>query len=216
MPSQLFSGGSSGTTCGTGELNGANNRVLGIHQFKTVEVDIAYLHGLAKAEAVDIDNKTLGNGGIGSAHLELLHRQCELTTGLNTFGVAFELNGHFDYNGLVFLHFEKVDVENGVLNRVELDILQDSHTGLTLYVELDSEDFGSIDELAHSLLRYYEVGSDEAFGAGIVNSNDFLAFVEGACVRKINDCATVKDNGDKTFAAESLGGLLAERCAGLS
>ncbi len=95
MPSQLFSGGSSGTTCGTGELNGANNRVLGIHQFKTVEVDIAYLHGLAKAEAVDIDNKTLGNGGIGSAHLELLHRQCELTTGLNTFGVAFELNGEW-------------------------------------------------------------------------------------------------------------------------
>ena len=48
-------------------------KLEGHAQFKTVEVDVAYLHGLAKAEAVDIDNKTLGNGGIGSAHLTVLN-----------------------------------------------------------------------------------------------------------------------------------------------
>ena len=112
MPSQLFSGGSSGTTCGTGELNGADNGVLGVHQFETVEVEFADLESLAEAEVVNVDNHTFGDFSVDSFHADFLHREVELTTGLNTFGVAFELYGNFNYNGLLVVNLKKVDVED--------------------------------------------------------------------------------------------------------
>ena len=47
------------TTGGTSELNGADNSILGIHQFETIEVEVADLKSLAEAEVVNIDDNTV-------------------------------------------------------------------------------------------------------------------------------------------------------------
>ena len=61
------------TTSGTGELNGANNSVLCVHQFEALEVEVANLKCLAKTEVVDVDDNALGNCSVGSLNLNLLH-----------------------------------------------------------------------------------------------------------------------------------------------
>ncbi len=144
-----------GTAGGTGKGNGADNGILGIHEFETLEVEVADLESLAKTEVVNIDDNALGDFGIDSLNLDFLHREVELTTGLHTFGVAFELDGHEDGDRLLIVHLEKVHVEDGVLHRVELDVLEDSHTLLAVDGELDGENVGSIDELTHCVLRYH-------------------------------------------------------------
>ena len=85
----------SGTTCGTCELYGADNGVLGVDELEAFEVEFAYLEGLAEAEVVDVDYHAFGYLGVGSLYFELLHRELELLTGFHTFGVAFELHGYF-------------------------------------------------------------------------------------------------------------------------
>ena len=51
LPFGLFTGGccGGGTTGGTGELNGAYDGVLGIHQFEAFEVEVAHSEALAEA-----------------------------------------------------------------------------------------------------------------------------------------------------------------------
>ena len=55
-------------------------------------MEFAYLEGLAQTEVIDVDNQAFGNFGIGSLNLDFLHGEGQLTTGLDTFGVAFELD----------------------------------------------------------------------------------------------------------------------------
>ena len=203
----------SGTTSGTGELNGAYYSVLGVHQFEVVEVELANLEGLAEAEVVNVDDEAFGDGGVEGFHLEFLHRERELTTGLNTFGVAFELHGYFNNNGLVVVHLKEVDVEDGVLNGVELDVLEDSHALFAVEVELDGEDVGGIDELAHSVVRHNEVGGHETFA--VADFNELFAGLEGAGEGKVDDFTAVEHNGDEVLGTEGLGGFFAELGTGL-
>ncbi len=154
----LAGSGSSGSTAGgTCELNCADNSVLCVDEFEAFEVDFTYLKCFAKAEVVNVDDETFGNGGVGSAHFHLLHGEGELTTGFYTFCVAFEFHGNFDDYGLVFLHFEKVDVEDGVFNGVELDVFEDSGALFAVDVEFYSENVGGVDQLADCFVGYYEV-----------------------------------------------------------
>ena len=46
--------------CGTCELDSADNGVLGVHQFKTLIVEITDCERLAETKVVNIDDKTLG------------------------------------------------------------------------------------------------------------------------------------------------------------
>ena len=178
-------------------------------------MEVADLEGLAEAEVVDIDDYALGNFSIDSAYLDLLHGEVELTTGLDTLGVAFELDGHLDGDGLLVVNLEEVDVEDVVLYGVEVDVLEDSVALLAVDVELDSEDVGSIDELANVLGLNYEIGSDEALGAFLVDGHDLLTGLEGAGKGEVDDSAAVENNGDEVGLAEVLGSLLAQVGAGL-
>ena len=111
-----------GTTCCTGELHGAYYRVLGIHQLKSFEVQVAYCQGFAETQMVYVYYETLGYLFAQSLYLELAHRQCELTTGLNTFCMAFDLyrNLHNDRFARSYLH--QVDVEQSIFYGLELQV----------------------------------------------------------------------------------------------
>ena len=200
------------TTGGTSELNGADNSVLGVHQFEAFEVEVADLEGLAEAEVVNVDHETLGDGGVGSFHANFLHRESELTTGFHTFGVAFELNGNFDGNGLLVVYFEKVNVEDGILYGVELDVLEHGHAFFAVNVEFDSEDIGSVDQLANGVVGYGKIGGDEAFA--VTDFYDFFAFAESAVVGEVKYLAAIEHYGDQVVFTESLGGFFAEVCTG--
>lgn len=202
-------------TCGTSECYGANHGILGIDELKTVEVEIADLDGLSKTEVVDIDNHTLGNLGVDSLDLELLHRKVELTTGLYTLGVALELHGNLDGDGLAVGYFEKIHVKDVVLYGMELDLLENCHTLLTVDIKLYGEDVGGIDKLAHILALYNKVGCDKTLGLFSVDFNDLLAGLESAGERKVDNVSAVKNNGDEVLLAEVLGCLLAQIGAGL-
>lgn len=212
---RLFAGSLGGllATGGTGELNGANHSLFRGDEFETVEVELADLEGLAETEVVDVDDETLGDVFVEGFYFHLLHREGELTTGFHTFGVTFELYGNSHYNGLILGNLKEVDVEDVVFYRVELNLAENGHLFGTVVVELDSEDVGGIDELAHSLVGYSEVGGDDT--AAILDFNEFLTGVESLCVGEGHDFAAVEHSGDFTFGAHCLGGLLAEICTGL-
>ena len=174
-------------------------------------MDVAYLEGFAQAEVVDVDDEAFGDCGVGSAHFQFLHGECEFTTGFHTFGVAFEFDGNFHNDGLFGEYFEKVDVEDVVFNGVELDVFDDSHAFFAVEVEFDGEDVGSIDEFANVVGCYSEVGCDEAFA--VADFDDFFTVAELAGEGEFDDFAAVEDNGDEVFVAESFSSFFAESCA---
>ena len=112
------------------------------------EAEFADLDGLTEFEVGDVDIQTLGDGGVNSLHLEFADAGSELTTGLDTFCEAIELDGHFHHNGLLVGDLIEVNVEHVVLHGVELSLLEDGEALLAINVELNSVDVGRIEELA--------------------------------------------------------------------
>ena len=200
--------GSSGTTGGAGELYGADYGFLGSNHFEAFEVEVANLDGLAQAEGVDVDYEAFGNCGVGSAHFDFLHRECELTTGLNTFGVAFKLNGHRNNHGLLGGNFEEVDMEDVIFYGVELNFAEHCVGLVAVYIEVDGENLGSVDELAHSFVGEGEVGGDDA--AAVLDFNELLSGFESALERKFYGLAAIEHSRNQTFFAESFGSFLAK------
>lgn len=170
------------------------------------------LDGLAEAEAVNVDDHAFGDFGVNGLHAELLHGEGELTTGFHTFGMAFDLHGHLDGHGLLVVYLKKVDVKDGVLYGVELDVLENGHALAAVNIKFDSEDVGSIDELAYCVLSNSEVGCDEAFA--VADLHYFLALFEGAGVGEVKNFAAVENHGDLVFFAKGFGCLLSESRTG--
>jgi hypothetical protein len=203
---------SSGTASGTSELNGADNGVFGVDEFDAIVVEVADLESLAKAEVVDVNDYAFGDVGVDSFNFELLHRESQFTTGFNTFGVAFELNGNVNNDGFLVVDFEEVHVEHGVFYGVELYFAKYGFASFTVDVEFNDEYVGSIEKFANVVGVNLEVGGDEA--TAVAYGYDFFACFEGAGVGEFDGFATVKYYGDFFVAAEVFGGFLAEYVAG--
>ncbi len=175
-------------------------------------MEVAYGKRLAKAEVVYVHHETLGDFCIRSLHFELAHGERKLTTGFHTFGVAFDLYGHFHHNRLLGVYLKEIDVEHGVLDRLELEFLHDSLAGLAVDFKVDLKDVGSVDELAHILRVHGDVGYDDAASAR--DFHDFLTRLQSAGERKVDDFAAVEDGRDFAFGTERLHGFLAEVLTG--
>ena len=176
-------------------------------------MELANLEGLAEAEVVDVDDQTLRHCGIDGFHLEFLHGEGELTTGLNTFGVAFKLHGHGDNYGLGIVDLKQVDVKDVVLYGVELHFAEHSHLLFAVGFELDSEDVGGVDELAHVVVLDSEVGSDDT--TAILDLHDLLAGLESAGEGEVEGLATIEDYGNFTFVTKCFCCFLTEVGTGL-
>ena len=171
------------TTCSTGELNGADDSVLSIDDFKTFEAEGTDLDGLTKTKLRNVDEELLGDLRVRSAYLELTHFEAELTPCLHTFCVTSEDDGNFHDDRLRSFYLEEVEVEDSVSDGVELEVLEDSLDLTAIDVEVDSEDVWRVDEVTYAVLAYGEV---EYF------------------------VASVEDCGDLITSAEALSGLLTE------
>lgn len=202
-----------GATGGTGELYGTNHSVLGVHQLEALEVEIAHCHALAELQMVNVDHKTLGNLAAESFHFQLAHGKSELTTGLDTLGVTFDLHGHLHNDGFVGINLKEIDVENGVLNGLELQLLHHGLHGSAGEVDVNLEDVGGVDELANILRVDGDVSGDDA--TFVVDLNEFLTRCELTVEGKLNNLATVDNCGDLALFAQSLYSFLAELRTGL-
>ena len=177
------------TTCSTGELNGADDSVLSVDDFKTFEAEGTDLDGLTKTKLRNVDEELLGDLRVRSAYLELTHFEAELTPCLHTFCVTSEDDGNFHDDRLVGFYLEEVEVQDSVSDGVELEVLEDSLDLTAIDIEVDSEDVWRVDEVTYGILAYGEV---EYF------------------------VASVEDCGDLITSAEALSGLLAELVAELA
>ncbi len=177
------------TTCSTGELNGADDSVLSVDDFKTFEAEGTDLDGLTKTKLRNVDEELLGDLRVRSAYLELTHFEAELTPCLHTFCVTSEDDGNFHDDRLRSFYLEEVEVEDSVSDGVELEVLEDSLDLTAFDVEVDSEDVWRVDEVTYAVLAYGEV---EYF------------------------VASVEDCGDLITSAEALSGLLTELVAELA
>ena len=100
-----------------------------------------------------------------------------------------------------------------VLDGVELDVLDHGVACLAVYIELDSEDVGGIDELAHVVGLNHEVGGDEALA--VADLYDFLTGLECAGIGEVDYCTAVEHNGDEVGFAQVFGCFLAKVGTGL-
>ena len=127
--------------------------------------------------------------------------------------MTLEVNGNFNYNGLVFGNLHEVDVKNSVAYGMELEVLQDGLAGLAIIGQVDYIHVGAVDELAHVSEVHYQVGGDDALAITAYGDNLFasqqLAIVLAVLV-ELNELATIQDNGNLVLLAEGLSGLLAE------
>ena len=165
-------------------------------------MNITDCHRLAKSEVVDIDHETLGDSSVDSFDFEFLHRKAEFTTGFYTFSMTVKLNRYFNSDGFLVVYFEKVDMENCVLDRLELDVFQHSHTFFAVDIELDSIDVGSIDEFADSVVSYGEICSDKTLV--IADFNDFFTGLECTFEGEFDDFAAISTTGILPSARSAL------------
>ncbi len=177
-------------------------------------MEVAYGHGLAQTQMVDVDDQALGNLVVESLHLQLTHGERELTTGLHTLGVTLDLDGNFHHYGLVGIYLEEIDVEQSVLDGLELQVLDHGLNLLAVQVDVNLEDVGSVDELAHILGVHYDVSCDQT--ALCVDLNQLLALFQSAGVGQLYQSATVDHCGNLALGTESLHRLLAQLCTRLS
>ncbi len=122
--------------------------------------------------------------------------------------MAFEFDGYFHHDWLGIVDLEEIHVEDGILYRVELEVFEDGHAFLTVDIEFYSEDVGSVDEFANSIVRYNEVGCNQALA--IADFYDFLTGLEGAGIGKFYNRATIEHYGDKALVAKGFSRLLAQ------
>ena len=77
--------------------------------------------------------KSLRDLIVDGFNAKFTHFEHELTPGAYPSSVAFEYNGYFHFDSLVFVYFEEVDVEDFVCYGVELNILEYSLASFTCY-----------------------------------------------------------------------------------
>ena len=114
--------------------------------------------------------------------------------------MTLDLHRHFHYDRLAGEYLEEVNVHHCVLHGLELQFLHDSVALLAVEFHLDSEDVGSVDELAHISSVHADVGSDDA--ALCVYLHELLTRLQCAGEGELNDFAAVEDCGDFAFSAE--------------
>ena len=209
----LLSGLCSGTTSCTSQLNGADNGILGVHQLQALEVEVAYSHGLAQTQSVDVDHQTPGNLVVQSLNLQLTHGQRQLTTGLYTLGMTLDLYGYLHNDGLVRIYLQEIDVEQSILDGLELQVLDNGLDLLAVQVDVNLEDVGSIDQLAYVIGVNHDVSGDDATLG--IQLDQFLTLLQSAVERKLNQSATVDDCGNLTLLTQGLHRLLTQLCTRL-
>ena len=105
-------------------------------------------------------------------------------------------------------------MEDVVLHGVELHLTENGGLLLAVDVEVDGEDLGGVDELAHSLVGEGQVSGQDA--TAVLDFDELLALFEGALVGEFDDFTAIEDSGDFAFCAERLGGFLAQFHTGSS
>lgn len=190
----------SGTTSGTSQLNCTNNSVLCICQFKTFEAKIANLHCLTKTQVVNVDNQTLWDVCINCFNLKFLHRKAQFTTGFNTLGVTFQLNRNLDYYRFLIIYFEQIDIKDLILYWVELDFLKNCSLFSSVNIQINCENFRSVDQFTNILCLYSKACNDDTLVVAKVYYT--LAFFQCACIWKVNSLTTNQTNWDKTCVTQ--------------
>ena len=202
--------GSSGTTGGTCHLNADNDNLLGSNEFEALEGKFAALDALAELEVGDIDEELFGDGGIGSANIELADHGHQLTTGTYTGCEALGSNGNTHNDGLFVGNLVEVNVEHVVLYRVELDFAHYSLVFYTVDGNLNEVDVGSVDALVDFLVRNEEVGGNGVallvllFAVHYAGNEALCAIHLGSLLAKIAAEFTADGNGFHFFRCVTL------------
>ena len=139
-----------------GSLNLCYDELLSVDDLIVLELEILNGNLLAKTEVGNVDNNAIGEVGVDTIHFELTHLESELTTGLYTFCKTLKLNGNLNGYRLVFGYLEEIDVEENLLNRVELKLLNYTHVLFASYGELNNLRVRGVDEFAYVVYGYRE------------------------------------------------------------
>ena len=102
----LGSCGGSGT-CST---NTSDHKILSVGKFILVKLQVTHFDGVTNGDVVNINNNALGNVGIDTFNLHLLHAQVELTTSFNTHCVTLNLNRNLNNNRFLLVYLEEINV----------------------------------------------------------------------------------------------------------
>ena len=105
-------------------------------------------------------------------------------------------------------------MEHGVLDGLKLELFEHSFLGLAVDLEVDLEDVGRVDELAHILGLDHDVCGDDA--TLCVELHELLTGLESLVVGQLHELATIDHCRNLLLFAESLHGFLAELCTRLS
>ena len=116
--------------------------------------------------------------------------------------MTLDLNGHLHDDRLFGKNLKEIDVKHIILYGLELKVFQHSFANFAVNLEIDLENIGRIDELAHILALDNDVGCDKT--AVVANLYDLLTILERAVERKLNDFAAIEDSGDKAFGTKGL------------
>ena len=104
---------------------------------------------------------------------EFAHCLNQLTTGFNTFSKTVQLNRNLNYNRLLLIYCEEVNVESLTVDRVELQLLNDSFGLGVTNSEVNDLGVRAVDELTNVSCCYCE-GEAEATTVNVAR-NEFLS-----------------------------------------
>ena len=101
------------------------------------DLDIFHVHGLAHIQIGNIDRDGLGDG-IGQAkHFQFATDDLKHATHFHTHGLSGGDHGHMDTHLAGHIHFIKIDVDEAVIDRMNLQFLD--HGGLGFFAAIDRQ-----------------------------------------------------------------------------
>ena len=143
-----------------------------VNEAQAFDLNISNSDLLSQAKVGNVDVDTIRECGVDTFYFEFAHVLNQLTTGFNTFSETVQLNRDLNYYRLLLINSEEVNMQRFTVDRVELQLFNDSFGLGVTYGEVNDLSVRAVDQFANISSCYGESSVD----ATTVNvaRNEFL------------------------------------------
>ena len=136
----------------------SNASVSRVDKFQTLDLHVSNGDLLTETKLGNVDVDAIRECGVDTLNFEFAHVLNQFTTGFNTLSETVQLNRDLYYNRLLLVHCEEVNMQRFAVNRVELQLFNDSFGLGVTDGQINNLGVRAVDELANVSCCYCEGG----------------------------------------------------------
>ena len=130
-------------------LNLSDASVSRVNEAQAIYLHVSNGDLLTKTKLGNVDVDTIRECGVDTFCFEFAHVLNQLTTGFNTFSKTVQLKRDLNYYRLLLINCEEVNMQRLAIDRVELQLFNDSFGLGVTYGEVNDLSFRAVDQFAN-------------------------------------------------------------------